>query len=279
MLNTGAYDLPEYEWGTASSPIIYKDLVIVQCDTQDESFVMASDVKTGKTVWKTIRKELPSWGTPTVFQPDAAARTGARDQRLEFHPRLRSRHRRRAVATWVAARRSPRRRRSSPRTSSSSPAVARPNGRSLRSSQAEAATSRRRETPSRARMSSGARPVAARTCRRRSSTATSFTCSATPGSSTPTIWRPAPEIYRQRLEHGGSGFSASPVASDGRIYLSSEDGDIFVVRSGRTFELLAKNPMGEPLMSTPALASGMMIVRGEKHLFAVGLRKCCVLNR
>ena len=48
------------------------------------------------------------------------------------------------------------------------------------------------------------------------------------------------EIYRQRLEHGGSGFSASPVAADGRIYLSSEDGDIFVVRSGRTFELLRR---------------------------------------
>ena len=74
VLDIGAYDLPEYEWGTASSPIIYKDLVIVQCDTQNESFVMASDVKTGKTVWKTIRKELPSWGTPTVVQPSAAAR-------------------------------------------------------------------------------------------------------------------------------------------------------------------------------------------------------------
>ena len=48
VLNTGAYDLPEYQWGTASSPIIYKNLVIVQCDTQGESFVMASDVKTGE---------------------------------------------------------------------------------------------------------------------------------------------------------------------------------------------------------------------------------------
>ncbi len=97
VLNTGAYDLPEYEWGTASSPIIYKNLVIVQCDTQGESFVMASDVKTGKTVWKTVRKELPSWGTPTVFQPNGG-RSRARDERLEFHPRLRSRYRRRAVA-------------------------------------------------------------------------------------------------------------------------------------------------------------------------------------
>ena len=67
VLNTGAYDLPEYEWGTASSPIIYKDLVIVQCDTQNESFVLAADIRTGETVWKTVRKELPSWGTPTVY--------------------------------------------------------------------------------------------------------------------------------------------------------------------------------------------------------------------
>ncbi len=103
--------------------------------------------------------------------------------------------------------------------------------------------------------------------------ATSSTCSATPVSSTPTSWRPAQKIYRQRLEHGGSGFSASPVAADGRIYLSSEDGDIFVVRSGRTFELLAKNAMGEPLMSTPALAGGMMFVRGERQMFAIGTAK------
>lgn len=78
------------------------------------------------------------------------------------------------------------------------------------------------------------------------------------------------ELYRQRLQHQGSGFSASPVAADERIYLSSEDGDIFVVRSGSRFELIAKNPMGEPLMATPALAGGAMYVRGEKHLFAVG---------
>ena len=77
------------------------------------------------------------------------------------------------------------------------------------------------------------------------------------------------EVYRQRVEHGGSGFSSSPVAADGRIYLSSEDGDMFVIRAGRSFELLGKNPMGEPLMATPAIAGGTMFVRGEKHLFAV----------
>ena len=57
---------PRFEWGSASSPIIWKDLVILQCDTQTDSFIMALNANTGKTVWKTDRDEIPSWGTPTV---------------------------------------------------------------------------------------------------------------------------------------------------------------------------------------------------------------------
>ncbi|MEX2304124.1 MAG: PQQ-binding-like beta-propeller repeat protein, partial [Bryobacterales bacterium] len=78
------------------------------------------------------------------------------------------------------------------------------------------------------------------------------------------------EVYRERVPHKGAGFSASPVAADGKIYLPGEDGDIFVVRAGRKFEILGQNAMGESLMATPALGSQMMYVRGEKHLFAIG---------
>jgi outer membrane protein assembly factor BamB len=80
------------------------------------------------------------------------------------------------------------------------------------------------------------------------------------------------EIYRQRIPHRGSGFSASPVAADGRLYLSSEDGDIFVVRHEPDFTIAATNAMREPLMATPALADGHLYVRGERHLFAIGKR-------
>jgi outer membrane protein assembly factor BamB len=45
--DVGAYDAPEYEWGSATSPIIYKNMVIVQCDTQDESFIIACDLEFG----------------------------------------------------------------------------------------------------------------------------------------------------------------------------------------------------------------------------------------
>src|SRR5204863_1033933 len=65
-VDVGAYDIPSYEWGPASSPIIWHGLVIVQCDTQTDSFLLALNAETGKTVWKSDREEIPSWGTPTI---------------------------------------------------------------------------------------------------------------------------------------------------------------------------------------------------------------------
>jgi outer membrane protein assembly factor BamB len=80
------------------------------------------------------------------------------------------------------------------------------------------------------------------------------------------------EIYRQRLPLVGSGFSASPVAADGKIYLSNEDGEMLVIEAGETFKHIATNSMGETLMATPALSQGVMLVRGASTLFAVGRR-------
>jgi outer membrane protein assembly factor BamB len=73
--------------------------------------------------------------------------------------------------------------------------------------------------------------------------------------------RTGDEVYRQRIENAGNGFSASPVAADGRIYLSNEDGDIIVIAAGREFRQLAINSLGELLMATPALSDGVMYVR------------------
>ena len=78
------------------------------------------------------------------------------------------------------------------------------------------------------------------------------------------------EIYRQRLPLVGSGYSASPVAADGKIYVSNEDGEMLVIEAGATFKHLATNSMGETLMATPALSQGVMYVRGSHTLFAIG---------
>jgi outer membrane protein assembly factor BamB len=78
--------------------------------------------------------------------------------------------------------------------------------------------------------------------------------------------------YLARLEHLGAGLSSSPVAADGRLYFSSEDGEVFVVKAGPTFELLATNPMGEVIMATPAVSGGMIFIRTLRHLWAIGGR-------
>jgi outer membrane protein assembly factor BamB len=77
------------------------------------------------------------------------------------------------------------------------------------------------------------------------------------------------QVYVHRIGTTNSTFSASPIAANGRIYLSSEDGEVFVIKAGPVYELLAVNPMGEPLMATPAASDGMMVIRGQRHLFAV----------
>jgi outer membrane protein assembly factor BamB len=78
------------------------------------------------------------------------------------------------------------------------------------------------------------------------------------------------DLYRQRLPEIGSGYSASPVAADGKIYLSNEDGEMIVMAAGPTFRHIATNSMSEPLMSTPALSEGVMYVRSSRTLFAIG---------
>jgi outer membrane protein assembly factor BamB len=79
------------------------------------------------------------------------------------------------------------------------------------------------------------------------------------------------QLLRERLPAGGnSTFSASPVHADGRIYTTSEDGQIDVVKAGRKFELLGSNRMKEICMATPAISEGVLFIRGKDHLFCIG---------
>ncbi|MGH6784439.1 MAG: PQQ-binding-like beta-propeller repeat protein, partial [Sphingomicrobium sp.] len=83
------------------------------------------------------------------------------------------------------------------------------------------------------------------------------------------VARTGERTYQERVAGKGGSFSASPVAADGKLYLASEDGDVFVVKAGAKPELVSTNPMGEVLMATPAISDGVLIVRGLKHLFAI----------
>jgi outer membrane protein assembly factor BamB len=65
------------------------------------------------------------------------------------------------------------------------------------------------------------------------------------------------------------GFSASPVAADGKLYFTSETGEVFVVKAGPRFELLATNSFDEVVMATPAISEGVLYFRTRSHLVAI----------
>ncbi len=73
--------------------------------------------------------------------------------------------------------------------------------------------------------------------------------------------------WNERL---GGGFSASPVFADGRLYFQNEEGVGYVVKAGKTYELLAKNELGERTLASYAVDDGSLFIRSAEHLFRVG---------
>jgi outer membrane protein assembly factor BamB len=269
-LNLGAYDIPTYEWGPASSPVIWDGLVILQCDTQDDSFLLALDAYTGKTVWKTERDELPSWGTPTVALtskgPELVAnasnyvrgydpRTGRELWRLGRSSKITAPTPVYADDLFVVASgRAPERPIFVVRPGAKGD-ITPPEGKDKSESVVWSRTGRGSYMPT---------PLVYQGL---------LYVLSNNGVLDAYDLRTGEEVYRQRLPTVGSGFSASPVAADGKLYLSNEDGEVLVVAAGRKFEHLSTNSMGELLMATPALSDGRMYVRSSKSLFAVGRKR------
>jgi hypothetical protein len=67
-----------------------------------------------------------------------------------------------------------------------------------------------------------------------------------------------------------TGFTASPVAGDGKLYFAGESGEVVVVKAGEKFKVLSRNSMGESCMATPAISSGNLIFRTRGHLVSIG---------
>ena len=76
-------------------------------------------------------------------------------------------------------------------------------------------------------------------------------------------------LYQERLGTGRTGFTASAIADGGKLYYTSEEGEIFVVQAGPIFQLLAQNPMNEVCMATPALSEGCLYFHTREHLAAI----------
>jgi outer membrane protein assembly factor BamB len=259
------YD-PDYEWGVGSSPVIWRDLAIVQCDVQHGSFIAAFRLKDGQEAWRTPREEIPSWATPTVIETGGRAElvTNATKFVRGYDPATGKELWRLAGGSEIAV---------------PTPFAA----HGLVFVFAGYGPGR----PMYAIKPGGSGDIAPAA----GATSGPFVAWSSPrgGPYLPTPLVVGEELYvvqnngtlavhdartgerryQERLGKGGA-FTASPVAADGKVYFATEEGDVHVVKAGRTFELLASNPVGEAVIATPAIAGGVLYVRGQQHLFAIG---------
>ena len=260
VLDSGWFFDPSYQWGHSSSPIIHNGKVIVQADVQKNSFIAAYDVKTGKQLWKTPREEISSWGTPTIFEGKIVTNA----------PTVRAYDPETGKEVWKLGPNS--------EVTVGTPVVGEglvfitggyPPVRPIYAVKTNATgdLTMPKETTSSDKVAW-------------SNTAGTYiptpiyydgilyTCDNS-GVLTAYDAKTGERIYRARVGGGGS-FSASPIAADGKLYFSNEDGDIIVARAGRKYEELAKNSMKEVIMSTPAISDGTIVVRTLGHVFGIG---------
>ncbi|MFI5078592.1 MAG: PQQ-binding-like beta-propeller repeat protein [Vicinamibacteria bacterium] len=252
-LDVGYVDDKNEEWSPGSSPVIHDGLVIVQNDRHADSYVAAFDVATGEEKWRVGRDEMPSWATPLVHR-------GARTTVITNSPK--------AIRGHDAA-----------------------TGRELW--QVADGTQVKVPTPVvfedlvivTGGWPTGGRPIFA--IRAATGEVVWKLERGSPYTTTPLVYqgvlyvivdngvlsaydaRTGRRFYQQRLARDAGGFSASPVAAAGRVYLPSEDGVVFVVRAGRTYQLLARNDMKAMLLATPAIAGDTLFVRTRSHLVAL----------
>jgi outer membrane protein assembly factor BamB len=262
VMDVGLVDDPSYQWGPASSPVIFEDRVIVQNDRHKDAFLAAYDLATGKELWRAAHDEYPSWATPSIVRTAGRTEivTNAGKNIRGFDPAS-------GRELWRLAD-------SGTQVKVPTPVVA---GELVIVTGGYPAGGR----PIYAIRpgGSGALPKSAlawQTERGSPYTGTPlahdgllYVCTDN-GILSAYDAKSGERLYQQRVSTAAGGFSASPIAAGDRLYLASEEGDVFVVQAGRAFKLLATNRMGEITMATPAATGDMLVVRTRSQL--VGIR-------
>lgn len=266
-LDAGAFDVPEIQWGFGSSPIIHEDKVVVLCDVNNQSFIAQLDLETGEEVWRTLRDENPTWGTPTIYE--APNRTHII---VNGYLHMGSYDFESGEEIWWM--------RGGGDIPVPTPVIA--HGLIF-------------ITNAHGRM----RPVYAIRLDARGD------ISLEPGQTsneyipwfyprnggyqpTPIVWgdylyvcenngvltcyeaTTGKVMYREKIGGNISSYSASPVAADGRLYFSDEYGNIHILNASPEYEHLAMNAMEETCMASPAISGQILFIRARSHLYAIG---------
>ena len=248
--------------GTGTSPILFNDLVIVQCDEEngEASFIAALDKKTGKEAWRTPRKVQVSWATPLLVRTSTRAEliTSGTEAIVAYDPAT-------GKELW----------RHKGVESNAIPSPVANNDMVF--------------------LVAGFPAKIAMAIKLGQSGDLTGSPNVAWTYAKGTAYVPSPILYGEYLYlttdrgiltaidaktgevkyEGGripipATFTASPVAFEGKILMTSEDGDTFIVKAGPKHEILGTNSVGEPVYASPAIADGRIFIRGEKNLYCIG---------
>ena len=262
VMDSGWFYDKSYQWGHASSPIIYRDLVIIQVDIQGQSYVAAYRLSDGTQAWRTDRDEIPTWGTPNVVR-------GPRDELVTNGPKIRRYDAQTGELLWQLGPNS--------EVTVATPIYAhgliyftggypparpvyavRPGG----TGDLSQIDDKKSEWLVWSKSKGGTympTPVAYRD--------TLYTV-ANDGRVSFYDAETGDETGRYRLGAGVS-ICASPIAADGRLFFTADSGDVIVTTTGPNMRELARNEMGEICMTTPAASSGMLVIRTLNHVYGI----------
>lgn len=265
-MNAGPHTDPDFEWGFSSSPIIHKGKVIVQCDFLGDCFLASYDVKTGKQNWLTPRDEVSTWCSPTVFEKNGQTQIVVNGWKhmggYDFET---------GKEIWKMS--------GGGDAPTPTPVIAHDlifinnaHGRfapvyAVKTDATGDITLGEKETTNEHIVWSIKRGGA---------------YMQTPliygdylynlrGNGSLSVFKASTgeQVYKESFGSVG-GFTASGVAANGMTYFSSERGDVFVVKAGPEYEVIAQNNMNDILMSSPAISGDVIYFRAQKSVIAVG---------
>jgi outer membrane protein assembly factor BamB len=270
VLDSGYFVVPDAQWAFSSSPIVHDGVVVVQADVQKGSFIAAFDAASGRELWRTARGDVPTFGTPTVHVEGGRTqlivngwrhigaydfKTGAEIWKMAGGGDI-------PVPTPVVANglvyiTNAHGRGGAPIYAIKTSATGDISLADGQTSNEHIAWSQNREG------SYMSTPLVLGEYL--------YNCT---WQGILSVYEAATgkRLYRERLGAGTTAFTASAVAADGKLYYASEEGDVFVVKAGPTYELLATNALNEIVMASPAISEGVLYFRTKDHLVAIGAR-------
>ncbi len=246
--------------GVSTSPVLFGSLLIVQADEDsgDTSFITAVDTATGKDVWRVARPKMPiSWATPLLTTAGGRAEliTSTDTRIIAYDPASgRELWSEPGLESYAVP---------SPVVSGKRVIISTGNPKKITIALALGALPEgqaRRVWEYRKGSAYVVSPTAYDGLVYVTSDAGILTCL---DSATGAV------IYEGGRPPVPSVFMSSPVAYGGHLFMTSEEGDTFVIKAGKTHEVVRTNSVGEPVYASPALAAGTVYIRGLHHLFAI----------